>query len=752
MAEKERSLEADLPDFLELLEDVSAWVGALDLSRAGEIPAEALSELRDRLLRALGFLHELFALRGEPPPSPKPGVAFGALGPSLRRTLPQRLAAQLADELNAVPGTRLEDLSEFTALGLFSRISDLLRFVRFVEEQRGAAGRQVSPPPAPAGPGPDLSAYDLRIDEAGERIEAPGVSAWFASDPGPQAKRGAAARGGKAPAKKPVTAQQAERQSKLNRLLGRLWSDRTKYELASMLFGGSDNDIAVSTASMRHIPEGRKLVCDVRAVACGEREFEADFVIVAVPTPVDDAHRPDFSPLVSSSRAVGQNLKSGAIVVYESTVYPGATEEVCIPILEQYSGKKWKTDFFVGYSPERINPGDKERTVTKIVKVVSGDTPETLATVSEIYGTVITAGVFPASSIKVAEAAKVIENTQRDLNIALMNELAIIFDKIGIDTLEVLKAAGTKWNFLPFRPGLVGGHCIGVDPYYLTHKAVALGYHPEVILAVAHPNAAGADIEYPDHAIAHHDGGHHRVLDGALLHPEPRELADVDLRAQDERNPRERHLAGDALPQGHAGVAHRSRLAVPGKGRHHEIAARPVHQHEARLVRLETVETGIDDDLADVGTGGPRADGAAHIQQRDKVVDGASPGAQTRLRRARRPPPVQAHPSHQRLATQRLAEHEGRARVVSPLLDHGHVLGGHALAQEILHFAESPEVHPQLGTHPFVGPVHDGVRRLREGLAVAVEMRSQQRQGREHAQPLGGQALVEPDDDGVDKR
>jgi UDP-N-acetyl-D-galactosamine dehydrogenase len=210
---------------------------------------------------------------------------------------------------------------------------------------------------------------------------------------------------------------------------------------------------------------------------------DADFVIVAVPTPVDDAHRPDFSPLVSSSRAVGQNLKPGAIVVYESTVYPGATEEVCIPILEQHSGKKWKTDFFVGYSPERINPGDKERTVTKIVKVVSGDTPETLATVSEIYGSVITAGVFPASSIKVAEAAKVIENTQRDLNIALMNELAIIFDKIGIDTLEVLKAAGTKWNFLPFRPGLVGGHCIGVDPYYLTHKAQKLGYHPEVILA-----------------------------------------------------------------------------------------------------------------------------------------------------------------------------------------------------------------------------------------------------------------------------
>ena len=210
---------------------------------------------------------------------------------------------------------------------------------------------------------------------------------------------------------------------------------------------------------------------------------EADFVIVAVPTPVDDAHQPDFSPLVGSSKAVGQNLKQGAIVVYESTVYPGATEEVCIPILERESGKVWKKDFFVGYSPERINPGDKERTVTKIVKVVSGDTPETLATVKSIYGSIITAGVFPASCIKVAEAAKVIENTQRDLNIALMNELAIIFDKIGIDTLEVLQAAGTKWNFLPFRPGLVGGHCIGVDPYYLTHKAQKLGYHPEVILA-----------------------------------------------------------------------------------------------------------------------------------------------------------------------------------------------------------------------------------------------------------------------------
>ncbi len=210
---------------------------------------------------------------------------------------------------------------------------------------------------------------------------------------------------------------------------------------------------------------------------------EADFVIVAVPTPVGDAHQPDFSPLLSASEFVGRNLKPGATVVFESTVYPGATEEICIPVIEKFSGGQWKKDFFVGYSPERINPGDKERTLTKIVKVVSGDTPETLQRVTDVYGSIITAGVHPVASIKVAEAAKVIENTQRDLNIALMNELAIIFDRIGIDTLDVLKAAGTKWNFLPFRPGLVGGHCIGVDPYYLTHKADMLGYHPQVILA-----------------------------------------------------------------------------------------------------------------------------------------------------------------------------------------------------------------------------------------------------------------------------
>jgi UDP-N-acetyl-D-galactosamine dehydrogenase len=210
---------------------------------------------------------------------------------------------------------------------------------------------------------------------------------------------------------------------------------------------------------------------------------EADVIIVAVPTPVDEAHIPDFKPLIGASTSVGRHMKKGATVVYESTVYPGATEEVCIPVLERESGLKWKQDFFVGYSPERINPGDKEHTLTKILKIVSGDTPETLDKVAALYERIIIPGVHRASSIKAAEAAKVIENTQRDLNIALMNELAIIFEKIGIDTSEVLEAAGTKWNFLKFKPGLVGGHCIGVDPYYLTHKADMLGYHPQVILA-----------------------------------------------------------------------------------------------------------------------------------------------------------------------------------------------------------------------------------------------------------------------------
>ena len=210
---------------------------------------------------------------------------------------------------------------------------------------------------------------------------------------------------------------------------------------------------------------------------------EADVIIVAVPTPVDAAHIPDFRPLIGSSTSVGRHMKRGAIIVYESTVYPGATEEVCIPVLERESGMKWKRDFWVGYSPERINPGDKEHTLTKILKIVSGDTPETLDKVAAVYEKIVIPGVHRASSIKAAEAAKVIENTQRDLNIALMNELALIFDKLGIDTTEVLEAAGTKWNFLKFKPGLVGGHCIGVDPYYLTHKADMLGYHPQVILA-----------------------------------------------------------------------------------------------------------------------------------------------------------------------------------------------------------------------------------------------------------------------------
>ncbi len=210
---------------------------------------------------------------------------------------------------------------------------------------------------------------------------------------------------------------------------------------------------------------------------------QADYIVVAVPTPVDLAHQPDFASLAGASKAVGKYMKRGAIVIYESTVYPGATEEICIPVLEKHSGMKWKNDFHVGFSPERINPGDKQHRLTTILKVVAGDDEDTLEKIAVLYESIISAGVHRASSIKVAEAAKVIENTQRDLNIALMNELAIIFDKLGIDTLEVLQAAGTKWNFLPFRPGLVGGHCIGVDPYYLTHKAEMVGYIPQVILA-----------------------------------------------------------------------------------------------------------------------------------------------------------------------------------------------------------------------------------------------------------------------------
>ena len=210
---------------------------------------------------------------------------------------------------------------------------------------------------------------------------------------------------------------------------------------------------------------------------------ECDVYIVTVPTPIDDARRPDLTPLIRASETLGKVLKRGDIVVYESTVYPGCTEEVCVPILEKVSGLIFNEDFFAGYSPERINPGDKTHRVTGILKVTSGSTPETADFVDALYRSVITAGTHRASSLKVAEAAKVIENTQRDLNIALVNDLAILFNKLGIDTLEVLEAAGTKWNFLPFRPGLVGGHCISVDPYYLTHKAQQVGHHPDVILA-----------------------------------------------------------------------------------------------------------------------------------------------------------------------------------------------------------------------------------------------------------------------------
>ncbi|MBS3731757.1 MAG: nucleotide sugar dehydrogenase [Desulfobacterales bacterium] len=214
-----------------------------------------------------------------------------------------------------------------------------------------------------------------------------------------------------------------------------------------------------------------------------QRLAEADVIIVAAPTPIDIARQPDLGPITSASQTAGRYMKKGAVVVFESTVYPGLTEEICVPIIEKASGFVWKKDFHVGYSPERINPGDKEHTLATIVKVVAGDDGATLDLLAGLYGTIVSAGVHRVEQIREAEAAKVIENTQRDLNIALMNELAVIFNKLGIDTQNVLTAAGTKWNFLPFKPGLVGGHCIGVDPYYLTHKAETMGYHPEVILA-----------------------------------------------------------------------------------------------------------------------------------------------------------------------------------------------------------------------------------------------------------------------------
>jgi UDP-N-acetyl-D-glucosamine/UDP-N-acetyl-D-galactosamine dehydrogenase len=239
---------------------------------------------------------------------------------------------------------------------------------------------------------------------------------------------------------------------------------------------GHDITLEVSDAELTSVPQ-LALSADIADLA------DCNVYIATVPTPIDQYKRPDLTPLLRASETIGKVLKKNDVVIYESTVYPGATEEECVPVLEKTSGLKFNVDFFVGYSPERINPGDKAHRVTDIRKVTSGSTPDIAETVDCLYREIITAGTFKASSIRVAEAAKVIENTQRDVNIALINELSIIFNKMGIDTEAVLQAAGTKWNFLPFRPGLVGGHCIGVDPYYLTHKAQAIGYHPEIILA-----------------------------------------------------------------------------------------------------------------------------------------------------------------------------------------------------------------------------------------------------------------------------
>jgi len=247
------------------------------------------------------------------------------------------------------------------------------------------------------------------------------------------------------------------------------------------LQSGQDHTLEVS-------PEELKQATHLTYSANSDDLNSCNFFIVTVPTPIDEFKQPDLTPLIKASTSIGKVLKKGDVVVYESTVYPGATEEACIPVLEQMSGLKFNQDFFAGYSPERINPGDKHHRVTNILKVTSGSTPEIADFVDAVYQLIVTAGTHKAPSIKVAEAAKVIENTQRDVNIALMNELAVIFNKLGIDTEAVLQAAGTKWNFLPFRPGLVGGHCIGVDPYYLTHKAQSLGLHPEIILAARRLN------------------------------------------------------------------------------------------------------------------------------------------------------------------------------------------------------------------------------------------------------------------------
>lgn len=242
------------------------------------------------------------------------------------------------------------------------------------------------------------------------------------------------------------------------------------------LKSGVDNTLEVS-------PEDLRLAKHLEYSSSLDELKSCDVFIVTVPTPIDQANRPDLTPLVKASETVGKVMKSGAVVIYESTVYPGCTEEVCVPVLEKHSGLKFNETFYCGYSPERINPGDKVNTLTKIKKITSGSTSEVAKAVDDLYKGIITAGTYPATSLKVAEAAKVIENTQRDLNIALVNELSVIFDRLKIDTIEVLEAAGSKWNFLPFRPGMVGGHCIGVDPYYLTHKAEEVGYHPQVILA-----------------------------------------------------------------------------------------------------------------------------------------------------------------------------------------------------------------------------------------------------------------------------
>lgn len=248
-----------------------------------------------------------------------------------------------------------------------------------------------------------------------------------------------------------------------------------KPERIAELQVGKDHTLEVGAAELK--ASSMSFTCDVDDLKT------ANIYVVTVPTPIDSAKRPDLKPILSASETVGKKLKRGDIVIYESTVYPGCTEEDCVPVLEKHSGLKFNTDFFCGYSPERINPGDKEHSVTKIVKVTSGSTPEIADRVNALYASIITAGTHKASSIKVAEAAKVIENTQRDINIAFVNELALIFGRMGIETREVLEAAATKWNFLKFMPGLVGGHCIGVDPYYLTHKAEMLGYHPQIILA-----------------------------------------------------------------------------------------------------------------------------------------------------------------------------------------------------------------------------------------------------------------------------